>query len=473
MPPLGRPAVLNKVKLPPRDGLLFAETEVLVVGGGPAGLGAAVGAARAGANVILAEQYGFLGGNATAALVLPFTSFYTNLRNPPPKNGNLRLFPPDTGAGEKVIGGVMTELLERLVEAGGAVLPSSSTGYTVPFDPEIFKTTALEMLDDAGVNYLLHAFASGVLKEHDTTGVIFETKSGPGLIRARVIIDCTGDGDIAAMMGAPYEIGRAEDGLVQPMTLMFLMNDFQFPEFADYVRHHPEEWNGVQGLRELIRRAYSEGTPPLPRDDILFFGTTREHQAIINSTRIIKVMGTDVWDLTYAEREGRRQVKELVDFLRRYVPGFNKAYLDQSGSTVCARETRRIKGEYSLTEDDILQARKFPDVIARGTYPVDIHSATGGGTILKHLPPGEAYDIPLRCLLPKGVDNLVVAGRCISGTHEAQSSYRAMPICIATGHAAGVCAALAARQNTPPRDIAMNNVQDELIRQHANLRNIQ
>jgi len=205
---------------------------------------------------------------------------------------------------------------------------------------------------------------------------------------------------------------------------------------------------------------------------MLFFATPHEREVSVNSTRVNKVLGTDVWDWSCAEWESRRQMREIAAFLRKYVPGFEKAYVVQSGVHVGVRETRRIVGDYELQVDDILQARKFPDVIARSSYPVDIHSPEGTGTLLQRLPPGEAYDIPLRCLLPQKIDGLLVAGRCISGTHEALSSYRVMPVSMATGQAAGACAALAVRQEKPPRAVPVGDVQAELIRQGANLRDI-
>jgi hypothetical protein len=189
----------------------------------------------------------------------------------------------------------------------------------------------------------------------------------------------------------------------------------------------------------------------------------------VNTTRVTGVLGISVWDLTRAEWQSRRQMRQVVAFLRRYVPGFEKAYVVQSGVNVGVRETRRILGEYQLCADDVLGARKWDDVVVHGTYPVDIHNPAGKGTILKRVPPGEAYDIPLRCLLPQRVDHLTVAGRCISGTHEAHSSYRVMPIAMATGQAAGVCAALAARSGRTPRDVPAADVQDELRRQGAAL----
>ena len=299
--------------------------------------------------------------------------------------------------------------------------------------------------------------------------MVFETKSGPIVIRAQTVVDCTGDGDIAAAAGARFEVGREMDGLVQPMTLMFRMVEFDRAGFETYVREHPDQWRGVHGLWDLIRRAADEGELDLPREDILFFGTPHAREVSVNSTRVTGVLGTDVFDWSYAEWQSRAQLRQIVRFLQRRVPGFERAYCAQSGVHAGVRETRRIRGDYRLTADDVLSARQFDDVIARGSYPVDIHNPKGSGTILKRLPDGAAYDIPLRCLLPEGIDNLIVAGRCLSGSHEAHSSYRVMPIAMATGQAAGVCAALATQGEVAPRAVAARDVQAELLRQGADL----
>jgi hypothetical protein len=468
MPTLKRPDGAPSVELPPRQALLAGEADVLVVGGGPAGLGAALGAVQTGARVILAERYGFLGGNATAALVMPLMSFHTQSPTRE-RRGAATLLPTDHGPGEAVVGGVLAKLLTRLVSVGGAIPPTLATGYVVPFDPEWFKLVALDLLDEAGVQLLFHAFASGVLGDSAVEGVVFETKSGPLAIRAKVTVDCTGDADVAVQAGTPTEVGRA-DGLVQPMTLMFRMAEFHRAAFEAYVKENPKEWRGVHGLWDLVRKATAAGELKLPREDILFFATPHEGEVSVNSTRVTRVLGTDVWDLSYAEWMSRRQMRQIAEFLRRYVPGFEKAYVMQSGVNVGVRETRRIIGDYQLTADDVLSARKFDDAIARGAYPVDIHNPVGTGTVLKRLPPGEAYDIPLRSLMPQSAEGLVVAGRCISGTHEAHSSYRVMPIVMATGHAAGVTAALAARRNLRPRALAVKEIQHELMRQGASLR---
>jgi hypothetical protein len=469
MPVLKRPVRIDAIELPPRRGELAASCEVLVVGGGPAGIGAAIGAADAGANTVLVERYGFLGGNATAALVMPLMSYHTQ-RKHRERRGDISLLPTDHGEGDPVIAGVLQRLLLRLVQSGGAIAPSLNTGFVVPFDPEVFKAVALALLDEAGVRFLLHAFASDAwVRDGRVRGAVFETKSGPLVIEADVVVDCTGDADVATRAGARHEMGREQDGLVQPMTLMARIARFEREKFAAYVRTHPGQWRGVHGLWDLVKQATDAGELKLPREDILFFATPHGEEVSLNSTRVNRVLGVDVWDLSYAEFTARRQLREIERFLRRHVPGFEQSYVVQSGVQVGVRESRRVIGEYQLTADDILQARKHPDVIARGTYPVDIHSPTGKGTVLKHLPPGEAYDIPLRCLLPQGVDGLLVAGRAISGTHEAHSSYRVMPIAMATGQGAGVCAALAAKQKLSPREIRMGEVQAELRRQGAAL----
>jgi hypothetical protein len=465
---LKRPDNMHYLTLPPRRARLAADTEVLVVGGGPAGIAAAIGAATAGAKVILVERYGFLGGNATAALVMPLAIFYTQ---EPDREaaGAATFYPTDHGRGEPVIAGVLKKLINRLVQAGGALSPSTKTGNTVPFDPEIFKMVAMDLLAEAGVKVLFHAFASDVFDSHQVKGGVFETKSGPVVIRAKVVVDCTGDGDLAAQAGASYEVGRKQDALVQPMTLMFRLVEFEKARFDAYVKQHPGQWRGVHGLWDLIRKATDAGELNLAREDLLIFGTPHERELAVNSTRIINVLGTDVWDLTYAEWASRKQMRQIASFLRRHVPGFENSYVAQSGTHIGVRETRRIMGEYQLTAEDILTARKFEDTIARGSYPIDIHNPEGKGTLLQRLPAGETYDIPLRCLLPRNIDNLLVAGRCISGTHEAHSSYRVMPISMATGQAAGACAALAARTGKSPKEVPAREVQLELLRQGADL----
>lgn len=467
-----RPSSHVAVPLRSRDAALAAECDVLVAGGGPAGIGAALGAADAGARVVLAERYGFLGGMATAALVMPLASYFaTEPRASEP--GDTRLVPTDVANGVPVIAGALERFVARLVAEGGAVAPSADTGYVVPFDVESFKWVAQSMLEEAGVRVLHHALATEALTDaRRVLGAAFHTKSGPLAVRAEVTVDCTGDADVAASAGAPFDVGRESDGLVQPMTLFFRIGGFDRPAFEAYVGEHPGQWFGVYGLWELAVEAFRDGIYHAPREDVLLFATTRPDEVAANCTRVPEVLGTDAWDLSHAEEEGRRQMREVMRFLRERVPGFAHAYVNASGTQVGVRESRRIRGLYTLTGDDVLGAHRFGDVVARNAYPVDIHNPQGRGTHLRRLPPCEAYDIPLRCLVPVEHDGLLVAGRCISTTHEALSSVRVMPSCMATGQAAGVAAALAVRAEAAPRDLDARHVQDELLRQGAELRSV-
>ena len=287
-------------------------------------------------------------------------------------------------------------------------------------------------LTDSGLETTL-VYLDGIELPFFAAFDLLRTRGGRARLRAYYDLHAR----MAARAGAPFDVGRDSDGLVQPMTLMFRMGEFERAAFAQYVAEHPDQWRGVHGLSDLVRRAAEAGELNLAREDILFFGTPHPREVSVNSTRVTRVLGSDVFDLTRAEFESRRQLRQLIAFFRRYVPGFEESYCIQSGVQVGVRETRRIVGRYQLTADDVMNARKFEDVVARGSYPVDIHNPTGKGTILKKLPPDESYDIPLRCLIPQRLSNLLVAGRCISGTHEAHSSYRVMPIAMATGHAAG------------------------------------
>ena len=287
MPALPRPSRAVTITLPPREAMLAAATKVLVVGGGPAGIGAALGAAEAGAEVILAERYGFLGGNATAALVMPLMSFHTQ-RATLERPGAAKLFPTDHGPGEPVVAGALAKLLGRLVRAGGAIRPRPRPAHGAVRSRAVQARRA-RTPGRPGVQLLFHTFASDVEHGGPVQGVVFETKSGPLVIRARVVVDCTGDADVATRAGAPYELGREQDGLVQPMTLMFRMVQFKRAGFEAYVAAHPEQWRGVHGLWDLIRKATAAGELDLPREDILFFGTPHEGEVSVNSTRVMRV----------------------------------------------------------------------------------------------------------------------------------------------------------------------------------------
>ena len=408
---------------------------VVVAGGGPAGVGAAVAAARMGARVTLAERYGFLGGMATVALVHPWMPF---------------------SAGDKqLVGGVLQEVINRL-RTHNAYRDTTQLGHRSHcFDPELLKRVLQELLLEAGVELRLHCFVVGAKKRQNTiNGIVIESKSGREVLRGDVVIDCTGDGDVAARAGAPCEKGRAEDGFMQPMTLHFRMARVDVP------RMPPRE-----EINRLYDAAKEAGRVQCPRENVLWFETTRDDEIHFNTTRVVEVDGTSSLDLSKAEIESRRQAWEIAEFLQREVPGFEKAYLSVTGPQIGVRETRRIMGEYVITEEDVLGARKFEDGIALASYPVDIHNPRGAGTVIRHLPPGEWYSIPYRCMVPRDVDGLLVAGRPISSTHEAHSSVRVQPTCYAMGQAAGIAAAMAAAERIPPRAVDAQAVRAEIRNQ--------
>jgi hypothetical protein len=409
--------------------------DVLVAGGGPAGLAAAIAAARSRARTLLVERYGFLGGMATAGLVNPFMGFHIG--------------------GRPIIGGILAELIERLKAAGGWDGPRAP----LAFDAEIFKFVADDMCQEAGVTLLLHTWiGQPQVKRRRIESVAALNKSGAQQLPARIYVDATGDADLAARSGAPCELGRDEDGLTQPMTLCFRMADVNIDRMPSR-----EEIN----LRYDQARAAGEISNP--RENVLFFFVPAPGVVHFNTTRVVYRSGVDAQDLTAAEVEARRQVREMVAFLKSRITGFERAHLQTMAPQIGVRETRRIAGEYVVTGDDILGARKFPDAVARGNYPIDIHNPAGGGTVLRDVPAGESYDLPYRCLVPRGVSNLLVAGRSVSATHEAQASLRIMPICIALGQAAGIAAAICARRGIAPRRLPYRDLRRALLRQGVNL----
>ena len=412
--------------------------EVVVCGGGPAGLCAAVAAAQEGADTLLIERYGFLGGMATAGLINPFMPYYTG--------------------GEQIIEGLFQQIIDRLDAAGGWSHRQDEWARDA-FDPEIMKLVAQDMVEEAGVRLRLHTMVvDAATSDGHLEYIILTSKSGSERAEATIFIDATGDGDVAARAGVPYEQGRPEDGLSQPMTLMFRMAGVD------------EE---CMPSREEINRLYDEakaaGEIDNPRENVLWFYTTRPGEIHFNTTRVIRRDGTSAADLTTAELEARRQVKQMVSFLTEKVPGFANAYLSATGTQIGVRESRRILGEYVLTAEDVLEARKFADGIARGCYDIDIHNPSGTGTVIKRLPAGESYDIPYRCLCPRGFDNLLVAGRPISATHQAHSSVRIMPIAAAVGEAAGTAAAMCVAQGQSVAAVDVAELRERLRRRGANI----
>jgi len=413
--------------------------DIVVAGGGPAGVSAAVAAARLDARVTLVERYGFLGGMATAGFVFPFMSHY---------------------AGERpVIAGIWGELLERLAhypygyQRGTHI---SGIGH-IGFDIEGVKQSWLAMCLEAGVTLQLHTFISDVLMAGDrVTGLITHSKSGREELSAGVVIDGTGDGDIAARSGAPFVIGRESDGRVMPMSMHFRMGGVE-------MRRLPSR----EEINTLYARDKAAGLLENPRENVLWFDTPHPDQVHFNTTRLLNFLGTDRDDLTAAEIEAQHQVREMVDWLTSTVPGFENAYLLMTGTQVGVRETRRIIGEHVVTEEELLGLTKYPDAVALCAYPVDIHNPAGAGTVIKEVPYGEYYSIPYRALLPLQVEGLLVAGRPISTTHEAHSATRIQPLASATGQAAGIAAVLALRDNIPVRQVNPERLRETLRAQGA------
>ena len=441
----------------------FGHSQVLVAGAGPSGICAAIAAARAGAIVTVLEEKPFVGGNAT--LGLPIMTFHAF-------------------NGEQVINGIPQEVIDRLVEAGGCTGHVEARNAHMPsyalVDAEAIKYVGLQMLLEAGVRVMLHSFVVDALSENRAvTGIVVAGKSGLCIFTADRVVDCTGDADVAARAGAPFVKGRPEDAGMQAMSLNFRLGNV---DLDTIVKHFGEGLIVGKKPGEAVERpirgqgtfgpwdAEVEKEHLFPdRNHHLWWNSFREGEVNINTTRIFGKDPTELASLTDAEIEGRRQVHRVIHFLKRYVPGFEKAHLISTGSQIGIRETRRIVGEYTLTGDDVLEARRFPDAIARGSYPVDIHDPSGKGWGVRFVKAGAAYDIPYRCLVPQEIENLLVAGRCISADHVAIGSTRVMAPCMAMGQAAGLAAALSIEQNVSPRRLDVGLLRENLLKQKANL----
>jgi hypothetical protein len=412
--------------------------DIIVAGGGPGGVNAAVAAARRGTSVLLVERYGYLGGMATAGLINPFMAYIVHT------------------TGQILTTGVFNEILDRLESHGGLAKDRAT------FDDEQMKLVLDELTAEAGVNVLLHSFVNGVeVKDGIIQSIRATGKFGELKLRSRNFVDSTGDGDLAALVGCKIEVGRTEDGLCQPMTLCFRVAGV---DMAAYPREEFYHWG--HPLRLEVDRVYQEakarGTITNPREDVLIFATLRPDVLHFNTTRIIRHSALDVLSLTDAEQIARRQVVEMVALLKREIPAFRNAYLQKMAAHIGVRESRRVLGQYILTEDEILTGMKFPDGIARSVYPVDIHNPAGTGTALRHLPEGEYYEIPFRCLVPLNSHNLLIGSRCISATHEAHSSLRVMPVVAGIGEAAGIAAVLCAQRGIFTEAVDGREVRQEI-----------
>lgn len=273
-------------------------------------------------------------------------------------------------------------------------------------------------------------------------------------MKAKCFVDATGDGELAARAGAKVEVGRKKDGACQPMTLCFRVGG---------VSGGKDSWRLADQLNKIFWAAKKAGQIDQPRENILVFPTLVKGVFHFNSTRILGKSAVDASQFSDAEREGRRQVDELFRLFKAKSPRFKNAYLAKVACQIGVRESRRVMGEYLLSEKDVLGLRKFPDGIARANYMIDIHNPKGEGTVLKKLPEDDYYEIPYRCLVPKGMDNLLVGSRCISATHEAHSSLRIMPVVACLGEAAGAAAARVAAAGVAARDVDGEELKREIL----------
>lgn len=414
---------------------VIAYVDVLVLGGGPAGIGAAVSAAREGAQTMLIEQAGDIGGVATSGMMSHWT-------------GQTR-------------GGIYEEILDRSWDMAENVNKNFTTRQTI--HTEKLKTIFLDMITEANVSLLLYTFACApVLEGRNIKGVIIENKSGRQAVFAKVIIDSTGDGDIAARAGVPYISGREEDGVLQPATIMFKVGgvDYSravFPKkFEDYI---PVPKGEIQSLGKEIL--------PFPAGHVLLYPTTLPGVVTCNMTNCIDIDGTNCNDLVRATVVCRSQIEPIVRFLKEYVPGYENCFLLTSASFLGIRESRHFKGEQTVTEEDIRNARIYKDwAVTHASFNFDVHNTTGAGldkTGEQAAFPTTFYTIPYGCLVPKTIDYLLLAGRNISGTHMAHSNYRAMPICANLGQAAGTAAALCVELKVSPRCLDVALLQKRLL----------
>lgn len=425
----------------------MAEVDVVVCGGGPAGVGAALAAAREGMRTLLLENQICLGGMATAGMVNRLGPYHDQR--------------------EIILRGIPWEVLRLLIERGLAqepvvCEPANWHDYWLVFDPEGMKLVLDELLRQAGVEV---SFDTRVVAPRmagdEIAGVVAESKSGRQAFLGKVVIDATGDGDIAARAGAPFAMGREGDGLLQPMTTFFKCLNMDWPAARRYVEAH---------YGELVRRAVEEVGNPfvLPGTDSYL----HKEETYFNCLHRHEVDGTRREDISRAATDLRKMMWGNLEILRRHVPGCERVSLSASAAAMGVRETRRFVGEYTLTVEDVLGGRQFADQVYRYACFVDIHAPKPGDKSAladRHPPPGQSYGVPYRCLLPLGVERLLVAGRCLSATHEALASVRMMPSCMAMGQAAGTAAALAVEGETTPRKVDPAHLRERLAAQAVRL----
>lgn len=402
----------------PRRTPVAADVDVLVVGGGPTGVGAALAAAREGARTLLIERHGMLGGVWTAGILNPFFDFHRK-------------------------GWIVAELIERLKAAGAF----RAWKFSWTFDTEAMRLLLEALFAEAGAECWYHALAADTIVEQGRVrGVVVESKSGREAILAKTVIDCTGDGDVAARAGVGYRVGRIPDSATQPMTLMF-----EIDGVGEWVQTKAEDL--YDAMAEAIRKHNLPIKLPFGRVNYApwIINLPRPGAAVVQATHVYLMNPLDTRDLTRATIEARRQAHELMEVFRQ-IPELENVRLLQTAAAIGVREARHLAGRYTLALDDLREGRRFDDAVTFGGFGVDIHEVKRGeksahGTKIR------PYEIPYRCLVPESVGGLLFAGRCMSGTHEAHASYRVTGTCMAMGQAAGLAAAMAAAEGKPPAEI--------------------
>lgn len=413
---------------------IYDEVDVAVVGSGPAGFGAAYRAAASGLKTIVIEQMGDIGGISTSGLMSHWT-------------GNC----------DNSVYNMILDESARLNEG------EQKNKRTIYIDPEKLKTLYLELLTDVGCEILLYTFFSDVIMEGNAVkGIIIQNKSGRQAIMAKTVIDATGDGDVAYRAGAEYILGRETDSKMQPATIMFKVGGVDTDRAV-----FPGSFETTVDTNKGELQALASEKLPKPAGHVLLYESTLPGIATCNMTNCIDVDGTNAADLTKATITCRKQMDAIVDFLREYVPGYEKCFIISSASLIGIRETRHFKGVKSLNEHDIWEARVYEDAVVKDAYfSFDVHNMSGSGLdatgVQKHFTQRKGYTIPYGCLVPEKIDNLLLSGRNISGTHLAHSSFRVMPICVATGEAAAAAAAIAKQKNISVRDVEPKDIQEFL-----------
>ena len=426
-----------------RQAPVIAQYDAVVCGGGPAGWVAAVSAARNGCRTALIEKMSYLGGTPTAGLVDPISGGYHK--------------------GKRVLGGVGWEFVERLVAAGAGQVELPK-GH-VSFDPEYYKLLAQRMVLEAGVELYTNTVVSACqMADGRVTHVLIESKDGLQALAAGTVIDATGDGFAAMRAGAQYHIGREQDGRCQPVTIEFLVDHLdESRALSCFGGSDPVTLPDGKKYSQLCRECCERGELPQNVSIVRLHKTFYPGERNVNATQ---ANGLDILtpkDEVTAELTLRAQIDKIIAFLRKYVPGYESCRVKSSAATLGVRETRRIEGLRRIEDIDVETGTRCPDVVVhKAWFLIDIHNPAGGGQAEGHSQPAIPYDIPYGALVPRGVDGMLTAGRCISGTHRAHASYRVMAICLATGQAAGTAAALCAKRGELPRELDYHLVQDAL-----------